>query len=137
MLKLPESMDECLYFTNRTLGENGKAKAWVYKQKCPKCGKAKMGKPINEKTGRPKIRAIEYVCPECGYTEEKIEHEEKLNMQIMYTCQFCEFEGDAEVPFKRKTFKGVKSVIFECSKCGEKMGITKKMKDFKKKKAKK
>ena len=136
-IKIPESMDECLYFTNRTLGEEGHAKAWVYKVNCPKCGKAKMGKPLNEKTGRPKIRAKEYVCPECGHTEEKVEHEEKLNMQIIYTCQFCGHEGEIEVLFKRKTFQGAKSVIFECAGCGQKIGITKKLKDLKKKKSKK
>ncbi|MCK5107678.1 MAG: hypothetical protein KAQ83_03045 [Nanoarchaeota archaeon] len=134
MLKLPESMKECLYFTRRALGEKGKAMAWVYKKECPKCKKAVMGKPLNEKTGRPKIRATEYICPECGYSEEKVEHEESLSMQIKYICEFCEFEGEAEVPFKRKTFKGVKSVVFECGKCNEKMAITKKMKEVKKKK---
>ena len=48
-LKQPESMDECFYFTNRTLEEGkGRATAWVFKPDCPKCGKAKMGKPIDE-----------------------------------------------------------------------------------------
>ena len=72
MLKEPESMDECLYFTNRTIGELGKAKAWVYKKMCPKCGETKMGKPVEK--GKVRIRAKEYVCSECGHIEEKKEH---------------------------------------------------------------
>src|SRR3989338_5402915 len=31
-LKIPESMDECMYFTNR-----GEILAWVYRTLCPKC----------------------------------------------------------------------------------------------------
>ena len=128
----PESMDECLYFSNRTLGELGKAKAWVYKKKCPECAKVKMGKPVVK--GKVKIRALEYVCPECGYTEDKKEHEGSLNMEIKYVCPKCEHEGEVEVPYVRKTFQGVKSVVFICGGCGEKLAITKKMKDPKKKK---
>ena len=37
-MKEPESMEELIYFTNRAIGK-GSVKAWVYKQKCPKCGK--------------------------------------------------------------------------------------------------
>ena len=38
-LKEPSSMDECIYFTNRTLvGGKGKIRAWVYRKFCPKCG---------------------------------------------------------------------------------------------------
>ena len=124
-------MEKCLYFTNRTLGEKGKIKAWVYKKKCPKCGKAQMSKPINEKTGRPKIRATEYICPECKYVEGKEEHEESLFVEIMYTCPFCDFSGESTVPYKRRTFNGVKAIVFECGKCGEKIGISKKMKEKK------
>lgn len=132
MLKMPDSMDECLYFTRRALGENGKIVAWVSKKKCPKCGKSVMGKPVDEKTGRPKIRAKEYTCPSCGFTEEKKEHEESLMAEIIYTCPFCEFSGEASVPYKRKTFEGVKAIVFECGKCGKKIGISKKMKEKKK-----
>jgi predicted RNA-binding Zn-ribbon protein involved in translation (DUF1610 family) len=82
----PESMEECLYFSNRTLGELGKAKAWVYKKKCPECGKVKMGKPVVK--GKVKIRAIEYICPECDYTEGKKEHEESLNMNMKEKQKF-------------------------------------------------
>ena len=40
-------MDECFYFTNRTLEDGkGKATAWVLKPECPKCKKGPMGKPV-------------------------------------------------------------------------------------------
>src|SRR3989338_8652813 len=55
MAKLPNSVDEVVYFTRRTIGE-GKVVAWVYKQKCPKCGKAMMGKPKDSNTGKVQIR---------------------------------------------------------------------------------
>ena len=37
-MKEPDSMEECIYFTNRNIGK-GKIKAWVFKEKCPKCKK--------------------------------------------------------------------------------------------------
>jgi len=73
-LKEPESMSECIYFTNRFLNNEGYARVWVLKEKCPKCEKSLMGKPKNPKTGKPKIRANEYVCESCGYKEEKNEY---------------------------------------------------------------
>ena len=132
MVVEPESMNECLYFTNRTIGELGKAKAWVYKKLCPKCEKVKMGKPVEK--GKVKIRAKEYVCPECGHVEEKKEHEESLKLELKYTCPECEHEGDDEAPYIWKTFKGVKSILFICGNCNKDIGITKKMKEPKKKK---
>lgn len=132
-LQMPNSMEECLYFTRRAVG-NGKAIAWVLKEKCPECHKAKMSKPLNEKTGRPKIRSKEYVCPACGYSAEKTEYEETLTMSIIYTCPDCQHEGDIQVPYIRKSFQGVKAVVFECSKCGIKIPVTKKMAEPKKKK---
>jgi len=131
-MKEPESMNECVYFTRRKIGD-GKAMAWVLKQDCPECGKAKMGKPVDEKTGKPKIRAKEYVCPECKHTVEKKEYEETLMCGINYTCPACKKDGSIEVPFVRKSFQGVKAVVFKCEHCGEKIGITKKMKAPKKK----
>lgn len=133
--KQPESMDECLYFTNRTLGEKGHAIAWVFRKECPRCKKAIMGKPVEK--GKVKTRAKEYVCPECGYTEDKKEHEESLNLEIEYVCPECGHSGDTETAYKRKSFKGVPAFVFECQGCGAKLGITKKMKAPKKKKAKK
>jgi predicted RNA-binding Zn-ribbon protein involved in translation (DUF1610 family) len=133
----PNSMEECLYFTRRDLENDGSLFAWVYKKKCPECGKAKMGKPIDEKTGKPKIRAKEYVCPECGHTEEKVEHEESCNADIIYTCK-CGHEGEISIPYKRKKVqllnektgkkKAADALIFHCSKCNERILITKKLK---------
>ncbi len=131
-LKEPESMEELVYFTRRTIGEKGKVKAWAYKIKCPKCHKALMGKPVEN--GKVKIRATIYECPNCGYTESKAEHEKKLQLEIKYTCPFCEHKGETTIPYKRKTWQGVKAFVFQCESCGEKIGITKKMKEPKKKK---
>jgi len=133
-LELPKSMGEVVYFTNRTLENNGKIKAWAKKIDCPECGKAKMGKPINPKTGRPKIRSTEFVCPECGYTEDKATHEAKLQIEAIYTCPHCNKEGESTAPYKRKSFQGVQSYIVLCEHCGEKIPLTKKMKTPKKKK---
>jgi hypothetical protein len=137
-LKQPKSMDECIYFTNRSIGEKGKIKAWVLKQNCSKCNKALMAKPKDPKTGRPKIRSKEYVCPSCNNTEEKQEHEEGLNICIEYTCPHCNHKDELETQYKRKNvqiFKeekkkkvSIPSIRFQCSKCGENIDITKKMK---------
>ena len=133
-MKMPESMDECFYFTNRTLeGGKGNVIAWILKPVCPKCGKAKMGKPINPKTGKVKTRAKEYTCPECGYTVEKQEFDQTLKVEIKYKCPYCGNEGETTTECKRKNFKGVPAYIFTCEKCKEKIGITKKMKAVKKK----
>ena len=129
-LKVPESMDDLVYFTNRVVGD-GKLLAWVYRVDCPKCKKARMGKPVEK--GKVKVRASEYKCPECGYTEEKKEHEDRLTMEIQYTCPYCGHEGEATTEYKRKSFEGVPAYVFACEKCGKKIGITKKMKNTKKK----
>lgn len=132
MVTEPESMEEIIYFTNRTLEEGkGKIKAWVYKKLCPKCQKAKMGKPVEK--GHVKIRAKEYVCPECGFTEEKEEHEESLTVETKYTCPECGKEGESTTPCKRKSFMGVKAYVVECQHCKVKIPVTKKMKKIKKK----
>lgn len=133
-LTIPESMESCLYFTNRSLDNDGHLLAWVYRKECPKCKKAKMGKPKDPKTGRPKTRAKEYVCPECGFTEEKVEHEESCTVEAKYTCPACSKEGEGSVPYKRKKYKGVLSYLIECQHCGEPIPITKKLKAIKKKK---
>ena len=129
-LREPESMDELIYFTQREVN-GGYAKAWVFKEKCPECGKGMMGKPVDEKTGKVKIRAKEYVCPECNHTVEKKEYEETLTCSIQYTCPECKHKGEVEVPYKRKTFQGMKAVVFQCEKCNEKIPVTKKMKEKK------
>jgi predicted RNA-binding Zn-ribbon protein involved in translation (DUF1610 family) len=129
MVTEPESMEDLVYFTNRTI-DNGKIKAWVYRKECPKCHKAKMGKPVEK--GKVKTRAKEYVCPECGFTEDKKTHEDTLIVEAKYTCPYCGNEGEATTEYKRKSFEGVQAYVFECGKCGKKIGITKKMKEGKK-----
>jgi ssDNA-binding Zn-finger/Zn-ribbon topoisomerase 1 len=130
-LQVPESMEECLYFTNRYIGEKGHVLAWVYRKKCPKCGKAKMGKPIVK--GKIKTRADYYECPECKYQEKKPEHEESLNLEAQYTCPECGKEGEGTTEYKRKKYKGVLSYIIICEHCSAEIPITKKLKDLKKK----
>ncbi|RJQ21191.1 hypothetical protein C4580_03025 [Candidatus Woesearchaeota archaeon] len=126
-LKYPESMDECVYFTSRAV-DAGYVKCWVFREDCPKCKKAKMGKPRDEKTGAVKIRAKEYICPACNYTVEKTEYEDTLTANIAYTCPHCKAKGETQIPFKRKSFEGVKALVFLCDKCKGKIPITKKMK---------
>src|SRR3989338_1890451 len=128
-LKIPEFMDECIYFTNR-----GDILAWVYRKLCPKCKKAKMGKPVNK--GQIKIRATEYECPACKYTEQKEEHEASLKMEAKYTCPECGKEGESPWEYKRKNYKGVPSYLVECQHCKAKIALTKKLKKLKGKKAK-
>lgn len=123
----PESMAELVYFTNRTFENNGFAKLWVYRQDCPKCKKAKMGKPIEK--GKVKIRAKEYVCPACGNTVEKEEYESGLSAQATYTCPTCKKAGEVEFPFKWKAIEGIKTLKFTCSSCKANMLIAKKMKE--------
>jgi ssDNA-binding Zn-finger/Zn-ribbon topoisomerase 1 len=140
-LKLPESMDECVYFTNRSLLDDegkpaGKIVCWAPRMKCPKCKKDFMHKPYDEKTGKYKVRATEYVCPSCKYTEEKKEHEGKLSANGVYTCPSCHKSGEGTVPFARKTYMGVKAIVFDCASCKGKIAVTKKLKEIKKKKGK-
>jgi len=131
--KKPESTAECVYFSNRDVGE-GSAMIWVFKQECPECHKAKMGKPVDAKTGKVKIRAKEYICPECGYTVEKKEYEDGLTAYCEYTCPECKSQGEAEAHFRMKTIDGVKTIRFNCNSCGANIDITKKMKKKKQKK---
>ncbi len=131
-LKQPESMDTVIYFTRRTIEPKGHIIAWTDKKECPECKKALMGKPVEK--GKIKIRALEYVCPGCGYTESKAEHEASLNISALYTCPECDKEGEATGIFKRKTYQGASSYIVECEHCGVKIPVTKRMKEPKKKK---
>ncbi|MBD3163663.1 hypothetical protein GF323_00515 [Candidatus Woesearchaeota archaeon] len=129
-MEMPESMDECFYFTRRSLDNGGNAVAWVLKPDCPECSKAKMGKPVEK--GKVKIRAKEYACPECGYNVSKEEFEPTLTMNVQYKCPYCGNEGEATTDYKRKNFKGVPSYVFRCGQCGGEIGLTKKMKATKK-----
>lgn len=128
ILKEPENMSDLIYFTQRQV-DKGDVRAWVYKGPCPKCNKGRMGKPVDPKTGKVKIRSKEYVCPECNYTIEKKAYEETLQCEIKYTCPDCGNKSEAEVPFKRKKFQGMDAIVFLCDKCKTKIPITKKMKD--------
>lgn len=137
MIVEPENMEELVYFTKRQIGD-GKTKAWVYRREGPKCNKALMGKPVDKKTGKPKIRANEYVCPECSYTVDKEEYEDTLTCEIKYKCPKCKHEGELEEPFKWKNTKvfdveeqkdkAAKAIKFKCENCEEVIAITKKMK---------
>jgi predicted RNA-binding Zn-ribbon protein involved in translation (DUF1610 family) len=133
-LREPNSMEECIYFTNRSIGEqfNGTARCWVFKEMCPKCKKSLMGKPRKD-DGKVSIRAKEYVCPSCNFTMEKLEYEATLTANIEYKCPGCGFEGQHQMPFKRKKVMGVETLRFPCAKCKENIDVTKKMKTIKKK----
>jgi len=135
MVKLvePKSMEECVYFTNRNIGEkfNGTARCWVFRQQCPKCKKAFMGKPVVD--GKAKIRALEYVCPNCKYTVDKQSYEDTLTANVDYVCPACQFHGGIALPFKRKKVEGVLTLRFPCEKCAAPIDVTKKMKQIKKK----
>ena len=120
-------MDEIVYFTRRAV-DKGKIVCWVFKALCTKCKKGLMAKPRDPKTGKPKIRAKEYVCPACNYTVEKEAYEDTLMANVEYTCPSCEYVGEIVTSFKRKSYQGVKAIVFECQKCKVKIPITKKMK---------
>jgi len=136
-LKQPTSMEECIYFTNRSVGK-GKIKAWVFKETCTKCNKGLISKPKNPKTGRPKIRSQEYACSECNNILPKEEYEDTLTCNIQYTCPHCSFEGETQAPFKRKKVqilnketmkkKAAEVIRFQCEKCNKDIDLTKKMK---------
>lgn len=133
-LKMPESVDECVYFTRRS---KPNVVAWVLKEKCPKCKKAMMGKPKGS-DGKVKIRAKEYTCSACGFTMEKQAYEDTLTASIQFTCPKCGFSGDHHMPFKRKKVKlfdeeenkevKADALLFNCPKCSQQIAVTKKMK---------
>ena len=147
-LKKPASVDECVYFTNRII-DSGKAMAWVLKKECPKC-KGIMGKPQKPtkikdfrgaknpadflaKGGKYDKKADHYVCYSCGYTEPNEKVENSLIINVEYKCPHCGSEGETTTEYKRKSFEGVPSYVFECQECRKKIGLTKKMKESKKK----
>ena len=113
MVQMPNSMDECIYFTRRTFENNGRAIAWVCKKVCPECGKAKMGKPLDPKTKKPKIRADTYECPACHFSEPKQQHEESLMVEICPDCR------SIKVSLPRTTKEGRMTTInYRCDECG-------------------
>ena len=131
-IKKPGSMEECLYFTNRSLDNDGYAVAWVYRPLCQKCKKGRMGKPI-KKDGKPDKKSPMYECPECKFQRPNEEVESELSVDVEYKCPHCSFEGMATTEYKRKNFEGVPSYVFACGKCKKSIGITKKLKSSKKK----
>ena len=134
-LKEPQSMDECVYFSNRILGEKGKARVWVFREKCPKCNEGLMGKPLDAKTGRPKIRTKEFQCPKCKYSLPQEEYEDSLNANIQYTCPHCQNKDELQISFKRQKVrienpetgkkKTKQAIRFQCSKCSKNIDIIK------------
>ncbi len=131
-LRKPESMDECVYFTQRDLeAGKGEIMIWVFRRKCSKCSKSFMGKP-RDSSGKVKIRATNYVCGSCGYAVEKQAYEDSLAANAEYRCPKCGFSGETAIPFKRKNIEGVPTLRFTCGKCGTNMDITKKMKEKRK-----
>ena len=138
-LKKPNRIDECLYFTNRTIYP-GRATAWVFREECPSCKKGFMNKPQlhsrrnpQKKIGKVDKKADHYVCYSCGYEESNEQVENSLTLNVEYKCPFCGNEGETTTEYKRKTFDGVPSYVFECQKCNKKIGLAKKMKDTKRK----
>ena len=130
-LKQPGSMDECVYFTQRSLeGGKGSVKVWVFRQTCPRCRKAMMGKP-RDKKGKVKTRANEYACPSCSYTVEKQAFEDSLAANAEYKCPACGNAGEAQIPFKRKNIEGIPTLRFQCGKCKANIDVTKKLKEKK------
>jgi len=135
MLEEPNSIDECVYFTNRTL-DKGKIKAWVFKKNCPNCN-ILMSKPKNSK-GKVLIRAKEYVCEKCKFKQTNEEYEKDLFVNVKYTCPYCNNQGETRIPFKRKKVRIVDeetgkkttldSVRFQCNKCNKNIDISKRMK---------
>lgn len=130
-LKKPASMDECVYFTNRTF-DSRRAMAWVFRKQCPKCKKDVLRKP-STKSGKPDKKSPIYVCKSCLYEEKNEDVEKDLVLNIEYKCPHCGNEGETTTEYKRKTFEGVPSYVFECQKCHKKIGLTKKLKETKKK----
>lgn len=130
-LQIPNAMGECIYFTRRVTPEIGKIIAWVERQRCPKCEKGMMAKPLDEKKGTFKTRAKEYVCGACGHSVEKAAYEATLTCSIIYTCPTCGHSGETQVPFRRRSWNGVKAIVYQCGKCDAKLGVTKKMREGK------
>ena len=128
-LREPVSSEECVYITNRYLGEKGCVMCWVFREKCTVCGNGLMGKPRDDK-GKVKIRAKEYVCPECAYTVEKQAYEDRLTANVKYTCPDCVFSGELQLPYQRKKIQGTPTLVFSCQKCKKEVYITKKMKEL-------
>jgi len=126
-MKEPESMNDLMFFTNRNMGAST-IKAWVYRPLCAKCKKGRVGKPINPKSKAINKKAEYYECNHCKAQTPVEDIDKDLKVEVKYKCPGCGNEGFATTEYKRKTWQGVPAFVFECSKCKEKIGITKKMK---------
>lgn len=91
-----------------------------------------MAKPL-KKGGKIDKKADHYVCYNCGYAEKNEQVENNLIINIEYKCPHCGHEGETTSEYKKKNFYGVKAYVFNCHKCGQKIGITQKLKETKKK----
>ncbi|MEK6868761.1 MAG: hypothetical protein AABX74_00900, partial [Nanoarchaeota archaeon] len=104
-LKRPGSMEECLYFTNRSIGE-GFATSWAYRPDCPKCKKPTIGKPI-KKNGKVDKKADYFECQVCKHQMSNDEADSLAKLEVQYKCPHCGNEGETTTEYKRKTFEGV------------------------------
>lgn len=93
-----------------------------------------MNKP-QKKNGKIDKKASHYVCNSCGYEESSEQVDNNLIINVEYKCPHCSNEGQTTSDYKRKIFEGVPSYVFECQKCHKKIGLTKKLKDTKKKRS--
>src|SRR3989338_10720962 len=105
-LNKPGSVEECVYFTNRTI-DSGRAMAWVFRKQCPKCKKGIMGKPL-KKGGKVDKKATYYVCYECAYQESEADVIKGLALNVEYKCPKCGHEGGTTTEYTRKSYLGVK-----------------------------
>ncbi|HLD12175.1 MAG TPA: hypothetical protein VJB87_01125 [Candidatus Nanoarchaeia archaeon] len=138
MVQFPASVDECVYFTRRSLGSKGKVVAWVPRETCKVCSKGSMEKPRDPKTNRFKLRAKEYVCTNCKIVVPIEEYEDTLTLCALYTCPSCGKEGETKVLYRRKKVKVLNeetgkegtadAVQFLCQFCSGKINVTKKLK---------
>ena len=85
--------------------------------------------------GKIDKKAEYYACYSCGYQEPNEQVENSLLINVEYKCPHCGNEGETTSEYKRKVFEGIPSYVFECQQCRKKIGLTKKLKDTKKKKA--
>jgi ssDNA-binding Zn-finger/Zn-ribbon topoisomerase 1 len=121
-------MDECFYFSNRSIGD-GKATAWAFRPTCPACKKGLMGKPIKA-NGKVDKKVEHYECPHCKHRETEESIAPLIQLSVQYICPKCRHAGETTTEYKRKKFQGVSAFVFSCQTCGEKIPITKKLKEI-------
>ena len=107
-LEEPKSMDDCLYFTNRTIG-GGKTMAWVLRPLCEKCNEGRFGKPI-KKNGKPDKKAEYFECPKCKAQMTNEEAEETLK-NIQYSHLLGQ-SNEVSMSQRRKFYWWIKEKTF-------------------------